>query len=76
MVVDFGAVVCLGLHGIVEGLGAAGPVMVEQPAMVVAAEAAGLDIAVGQIGPAMRTAPVEQAINPVEILVEHQVFAQ
>ena len=43
--------------------------------MVIAAETAFLDEAVGKIGAAVTALTVDQAKGAAEILVEHQVFA-
>src|SRR5690348_9586004 len=50
--------------------------LVIQPAVIVTAQPARLDIAVAEIGAAMSAMPVDQAPAPAEILVEHEVFAQ
>jgi hypothetical protein len=44
--------------------------------MVVAAEAAVLDKTVGEIGPPMRTVPVDQTEPAAHILVEDEIFAE
>src|SRR6185437_9535501 len=47
-----------------------------QPAVVIAAQSARLDIAIAEVGAAMPAMPVDEAPTPAEILVEHEVFAQ
>ena len=56
-------------------LGAAA-VLVEQPAVIVAAQPALLDESVRQVGAAMRAMPVDQPVGAAQILVERQVLAQ
>src|SRR5262249_31788165 len=48
---------------------------VHQPAMVAAADAAGFDPAVGQVGAAMRTMTVDEPVAAGQVLVEDEVFA-
>jgi hypothetical protein len=49
---------------------------IEQPAMKSAAQAAVFESPKGQIGPAMRTGPAEQAVTPLIVTEDHKVFAQ
>ncbi|MNS71300.1 hypothetical protein D3C72_1046650 [compost metagenome] len=60
---------------IVIGLFDALPRLVEQPAVIVAAQAALLDEGVGQVGATVRALTVNQAVPPAQILVEHQILA-
>src|SRR6266852_1369310 len=61
---------------VVVGLLDAGAALVHQPAMIIAADAGLLDHAVGEVGAAVRTVPVEQPELAAQILVEHQVLAE
>ena len=54
----------------------AAAVLVEQPAMVVAAQPALFDEAVGCVGAAMRALAVDQPEGAAQILVESQILAQ
>ena len=65
-----------GVDHLLVGLLQAGAVPVEQPAVIVAAQAAFLDIAIGQVGIAMRAAPLHQAVAAAQVLVQDQVLAQ
>ena len=66
----------LGVRHILIGLREAAPRLVIEPAVIVAAQPALLDIAIAEIGAAMPAMPVDEAPAPAEILVEHEVFAQ
>ena len=65
-----------GCADVLERLRQAVAALVEPPAVIVAAQAALLDDAVGEIGATMRAMPVEQAERAGEVLVQDQVFAQ
>ncbi len=64
------------IGGILIGLADAIAILVEQPAVIVAADALFLDKAIGQVGAAMRTMPVHHAESAREILIERQVLAK
>jgi hypothetical protein len=50
--------------------------MVDEPAVIVAADAFLLDETVGEVGAAVRAVAVEQAVVAREILEQHKVFAE
>jgi len=53
---------------------AAGAVI--EPAVVITAQPARLDISIAEIGAAVPAMPVDQAPVPAEILVQNEIFAQ
>ena len=57
--------------GVLEWLLEAGAILVEHPAVIVAAQTTLFDDAVAEIGAAMRTMPFQQAIVAGKILVQH-----
>jgi hypothetical protein len=44
--------------------------------VIAAAQAAILDVAVGEVGAAMRAAPVDNSVRPAEIAVQNEVLAE
>ena len=44
--------------------------------MIAAADAVFLNPAVGQVGPPVRTVPVDQAVAAAQILVENEILAK
>ena len=66
----------LGIDGIFIRLVNAVAVLVPQPAMVIAAQPAFLDITVGQIGAAVRAVTVDEPVGAAQILVKGQILAQ
>jgi hypothetical protein len=65
----------LGMGQILVRLREADSRVVVEPAVIIAAQTAALDIAVAEVGAAMPAMPVEKAISAAEILVEHKIFA-
>src|SRR5213076_1708867 len=65
----------LGMGEVLVRLGEAASVMVIEPAVVIAAQPAGLDEAVAQIGAAVPAMPIQEAVSAAEILVEDEVLA-
>src|SRR5712671_1665908 len=72
---DFILQPCLGMGDVLIGLRQAAAGVVVQPAVIVAAQPARLDIAVAEICAAVPAMPVEEAVSAAEILVEDEVFA-
>src|SRR6202049_2387698 len=66
----------LGIRDILIGLREAASRLVIEPAVIIAAQPARLDIAIAEIGAAVPAMPVDEAPASAEILVEHEVFAQ
>src|SRR5271155_5575039 len=66
----------VGMRHILIGLREAAAGLVIEPAVVIAAQPARLDIAIAEIGAAMPAMPVDEAPAPAEILVEHEVLTQ
>ena len=64
-----------GMRDILIGLRQTDTVAVIEPAVIVAAQAALLDIAVGQIGAAMAALAVDQTVPAAEVLIENEVLA-
>src|SRR5712671_3216576 len=60
---------------ILVGLRQAPAVCVIEPAMVVAAQPATLDIAVAEVGAAMSTMPIDEAVFAAQVLVENEILA-
>ena len=67
---------CLRLRYVFIRLLGAAAILVEEPAVIVAAYTALLDEPVCQIGAAMRAMPVDQAVSAAQILIECEVLAQ
>src|SRR5262249_11595318 len=65
----------LGVRHVLIGLRQAAAVRVVEPAVIIAAQPAFLDIAVAEVGPSMTTMAIEQAIFAAEILVEDEILA-
>src|SRR5947209_13822834 len=65
----------LGMRDVLVRLRQAASVGAVQPTVIVAAQPAGLDIAVAKIGAAMPTMAVEEAVCAAEILVENKILA-
>src|SRR5882762_10900042 len=63
------------MRHILVGLRQAPAVCVIEPAMVIAAQPATLDIAVAEIGAAMPTMPIDEAVFAAEVLVENEILA-
>ena len=63
-------------RGILIGLFEAAAGLVDEPAVIAAADAVFLDPAVGHVGAAVRTMPVDQAVTAAQILVENEILAQ
>ena len=66
----------LRMRGIFERLLDAAPVLVEEPAVVVAAQPALLDEPVREVGAAVRAVAPDEPERPIQILVEHEIFAE
>ena len=64
------------IGGILVRLFEAAAGLVDEPAVIAAADAVVLDPAVGHVGAAVRTVPVDQAVTAAQILVENEIFAQ
>src|ERR1700730_18146157 len=60
---------------ILVGLRQAPAVCAIEPAVVVAAQPATLDIAVAEVGAAMSTMPIDEAVFAAEVLVENEILA-
>ena len=60
---------------ILVGLGQATAVCVIEPAVVIAAQPATLDIAVAEVGAAMPTMPIDEAIFTAKVLVKNEILA-
>ncbi len=73
---DLVPVAGLGIGDVVVGLLEAAPVRPEQPAMVVAAQAAGLDIAIAQVRAAVRAMAVDEAEGARQVLEQGEILAQ
>ena len=65
----------LGVRHVLIGLREAAPIGIVEPSVVIAAQPAPLDIAIGEIGAAMPAVPVEEAALAAKILVKNEVFA-
>src|SRR5205814_759478 len=66
----------VGVRRVLIGLRETPSRLVIKPAVVVAAQPTRLDIAIAEIGAAMPAVPVDEPPPRVEILVQHEVFAQ
>src|SRR6266851_752248 len=65
----------LRMRNILVGLRQAPAVCVIEPAVVIAAQPASLDIAVTEVGAAMPTMPIDEAVFAAEVLVENEILA-
>ena len=63
------------IGGVFIGLFEAAAGLVDQPAVIAAADAGLLDPAVGHVGAAVRTVAVDQAVTAAAVAVEHEVLA-
>ena len=63
------------MRNILVGLRQAPSVRVVEPAVVIAAQPASLDIAVAEVGAAMPTMPIDEAVFAAEVLVENEILA-
>ena len=65
-----------GMRHVLIGLRETASVGVVKPAMIIAAQPASLDIAIGEIGAAMPAVAVDKAETPAAILIEDEILAQ
>ena len=65
----------VGMRHVLVRLGDARAFLVVEPAVIIAAQAAFLDEAVGHVGAAVAAMPVDQPVSAAEIAIEHEVFA-
>jgi hypothetical protein len=63
------------MRNILVRLRQAAAVCVIEPAVVIAAQPASLDIAVAEVGAAMPTMPIDEAVFATEVLVENKILA-
>src|SRR5262245_48903487 len=60
---------------VVIGLFDTSAVLAEQPTVVIASQPASFYVAIREVGPAMSALAINEAIIPLQILVQHQMFA-